>query len=136
MAAVGRSVNRLYVLPLHITRQVCLAAKQEEEAWRWHARFGHFNFDALEKMAKKEMVQGLPMIEHVGELYDSCLAGKQRMQPFPKKAKFRAQDPLELVHGDMCGPIRPATHDGWRFFLLLLDDHSRYMWLRLLTAKD
>ncbi|WVZ71729.1 hypothetical protein U9M48_020276 [Paspalum notatum var. saurae] len=85
-AMVRRSVNR--VLPPHIARPVCLAAKQEEEAWRWHARFGHISFDALERMAKKEMVRGLPMIEHVGELYDNCLAGKQKRQSFPKKAKF------------------------------------------------
>ncbi|WVZ67203.1 hypothetical protein U9M48_016315 [Paspalum notatum var. saurae] len=135
LAMVPRSVNRLYILPLHIARPVCLAAKKEE-AWRWHARFGHISFDALERMAKKEMVRGLPMIEHVGELCDSCLVGKQRRQPFPKKAKFRAQDPLELVHGDLCGPIRPATHGGRRYFLLLVDDHNRYMRLRLLTTKD
>ncbi|WVZ95284.1 LOW QUALITY PROTEIN: hypothetical protein U9M48_041069 [Paspalum notatum var. saurae] len=91
---------------------------------------------ALERMAKKEMMRGLPMIEHVGELCDSCLAGKQKRQPFPKKAKFRAQDPMELVHGDLCGPIRPATHGGKRYFLLLVDDHSRYMWRRLLMTKD
>ncbi|WVZ94595.1 hypothetical protein U9M48_040468 [Paspalum notatum var. saurae] len=41
-----------------------------------------------------------------------------------------------MVHGDLCGPIRPATHGGRRYFLLLVDDHSRYMWLRLLMTKD
>ncbi|WVZ71914.1 hypothetical protein U9M48_020443 [Paspalum notatum var. saurae] len=111
LTMVRRSANRLYVLPLHIARPVCLAAKQEEEAWRWHARFGHISFNALERMAKKRR----------------CLAGKQRRQPFLKKATFRAQDLLELVH---------ATHGGKRYFLLLVDDHSRYMWLRLLTTKD
>ncbi|WVZ79341.1 LOW QUALITY PROTEIN: hypothetical protein U9M48_026932 [Paspalum notatum var. saurae] len=133
LAMVRRSVNSLYVLPLHIARPVCLAAKQEEEAWRWHARFGHISFDALERMAKKEMVRGLPMIEHVGELSS------------PRRQNSEPKTPLELVHGDLCGPIRPATHGGRRYFLLLVDrryflllvdDHSRYMWLRLLTTKD
>ncbi|WVZ84642.1 LOW QUALITY PROTEIN: hypothetical protein U9M48_031649 [Paspalum notatum var. saurae] len=131
LTMVRRSANRLYVLPLHIAKLVC--AKQEEQAWRWHARLGHISFDTLERMAKKEMVRGLPMNT---SLCDSCLVGKQRRQPFPKKAKFRAQDLLELVHGDLCGPIRPATHGGRRYFLLLVEDHSRYMWLRLLTTKD
>ncbi|WVZ70817.1 hypothetical protein U9M48_019454 [Paspalum notatum var. saurae] len=89
-AMVRRLSNRPYVLPLHIVRPVCLEAKQEEEVWRWHVRFSHISFDALERMAKKEMVRGLTMIEHDGELWDSCLAGKHRRQPFPKKAKFRA----------------------------------------------
>ncbi|WVZ73170.1 hypothetical protein U9M48_021514 [Paspalum notatum var. saurae] len=87
-------------------------------------------------MACKSMVRGLPAIEHVSELCDSCLAGKQRRAPFPKTANYRAQDPLELVHSDLCRPIKPATHGGRRYFLLLVDDSSRFMWLRLLTAKD
>jgi hypothetical protein len=46
------------------------------------------------------------------------------------------QDPLELVHGDLCGPISPATPSGRRYFLLLVDDATRYMWVALLTTKD
>ena len=82
------------------------------------------------------MVRGLPHIEHVGELCDNCLVGKQRRLPFPKAAKYRAVDALELIHGDLCGPIMPATNGGRRYFLLLMDDYSRYMWLQLLTSKD
>ena len=55
---------------------------------------------------------------------------------FPKAAKYRAVDALELVHGDLYGPITPATNGGRRYFLLLVDDCSRYMWLQLLMSKD
>ena len=41
---------------------------------------------------------------------------------------------MELVHGDLCGPVTPATPGGWRFFLLV-DDVSRYMWAVLLDTK-
>ena len=82
------------------------------------------------------MVQGLPHIKHGGELYDSSLAGKQRRLSFPKAAKYRAKDALELIHGDLCGLITPATNSGQRYFLLLMDDCSHYMWLQLLTSKD
>ena len=43
---------------------------------------------------------------------------------------------LELVHGDLCRPITPATPSGNRYFLLLVDDFSRYMWIALLDTKD
>ena len=43
---------------------------------------------------------------------------------------------LERVHGDLCGPIMPATNGCRWYFLLLVDDCSRYMWLQLLTSKD
>ena len=46
------------------------------------------------------------------------------------------KDALELIHGDLCGLITPATNGGRRYFLLLMDDYSRYMWLQLLTSKD
>ena len=81
------------------------------------------------------MVTGLPHIEHAGELCDSCLVGKQRRLSFPKTAKYRAAEALELVHGDLCGPITPATHGGRKYFILLVDDCSRYIWLQLLTSK-
>ena len=82
------------------------------------------------------MVRGLQHIKHAGELCDSCLAGKQRRLPFPKVAKYRAGGTLELVHGDLCGLITLAMHGGWRYFLLLVDDCRRFMWVQLLESKD
>jgi hypothetical protein len=43
---------------------------------------------------------------------------------------------LGLVHADLCGPIDPPTPGGKKYFLLLVDDHSRYMWIFLLASKD
>jgi hypothetical protein len=135
LAKVKRSTNRCYKVDLQVTQPVCLAAHGDDEAWLWHARFGHLSFDALKDLARHGMVRGLPRIEHAGELCDSCLAGKQRCRSFPRKVKYRAEEVLELVDEDLCGPITPATHGGRRFFLLLVDDYSRYMWLHLLSSK-
>jgi hypothetical protein len=55
---------------------------------------------------------------------------------FPSTAKYCALEKLELVHGDLCSPVRPATPGGQRYFLLLVDDVSRFMWLVLLAMKD
>jgi hypothetical protein len=42
---------------------------------------------------------------------------------------------LELVHGDLCGPITPTTTGGRCYFLLLVDDASRFMWVVLLPTN-
>jgi hypothetical protein len=55
--------------------------------------------------------------------------------PFPKQANFRAEGCLDLVHGNVCGPIMSARHDGRCYFLLLVDDFTRYMWVVLLAGK-
>ena len=80
---VPRSGNRLYTIELKITRPVCLAVTAGEDAWKWHGRYGHLNFDALQKLAQGDMVRGLPAIEHVNQVCDGCLIGKQRRAPFP-----------------------------------------------------
>lgn len=136
LAKIRRRENRLYVLHLNIAHAGCLSLRGEEEAWRWHARLGHINMAALRRMAREELVRGLPSIGDVGRLCDACQAGKQRRTPFPSEAQFRAKRALELVHGDLCGPVTPATPSGNNYFLLLVDDYSRYMWLAAIPSKD
>lgn len=136
MAKVQRAGNRLYPYALQLARPVCLAARcATDEAWKWHARYGHLNFQALRKLAQQGLVRGLPSIDHIDQVCDGCLAGKQRCASFPAEANYRAEQILELVHGDLCGPITPATAGGRRYFLLV-DDMSRYMWLSVLRSKD
>jgi hypothetical protein len=40
------------------------------------------------------------------------------------------------VHRDLCGPVTPTTPGGRRYFLLLVDDLSRYMWVVILGSKE
>jgi transposase InsO family protein len=39
------------------------------------------------------------------------------------------------VHGDLYGPVTPAIPGGRRYFLLLVDDLSRYIWVVVLGRK-
>ena len=62
---------------------MCLAAQSgSDEAWTWHACYGHLNFDALPKLARQGMVRGMPLIEQADQLCDACLAGKQQRASF------------------------------------------------------
>ncbi|CAA6674417.1 unnamed protein product [Spirodela intermedia] len=71
-----------------------------------------------------ELVRGLPAVGQVDQLCEACLA------------KYRARRVLELVHSDLCGLIVPETPNGSKYFLLLVDDRSRYMWVAMLRSKD
>jgi hypothetical protein len=57
-------------------RNQCMKMCLEDESWRWHARYGHINFDALQLLVRCGMVHGLPSIEHTDVLCEACLAGK------------------------------------------------------------
>ena len=78
------------------------------------------------------MVHGIP---YVDQLYDTCVVTKLKHRPFPHQASYHATEQLELVHGDLYGPVSPATPRDCRYFLLLIDDATRYMWAMLLNSK-
>ena len=63
------------------------------------------------------------------------VTSKQARKSFPSSAKFRASRPLELIHGDLCGPLAPETLGGSKYFLLLVDDCTRMLWVSLLKQK-
>jgi len=83
LVKVKREANRVYKLTARVAQPVCLAIHTgSDSAWTWHARFGHLNFDSLRQLARGDMVRGLPLVEHVNQLCDACLAGKQRRASF------------------------------------------------------
>jgi hypothetical protein len=71
----------------------------------------------------------------VEQFYDICVLMKQRRLPFPQQSSFRAKERLELMHGDLCGTVTPATPRGRCYFLWLIDDLSRFMWVVVLGSK-
>jgi hypothetical protein len=135
LAKVTRGTNRLYILIMQVTQPLCLAARWDDEAWQWHKRFGHLYFEGLTRLSAKGMARGLPSLDHVEQFYDVFVLTKQRRFPYPQQSSFRAKERLELVHGDLCGPMTPATPGGRHYFLLLIDDLSRYMWVVVLGSK-
>jgi hypothetical protein len=126
----------MYRLELQVARPLCLAVHLDDEAWRWHERLGHTNFCLLEKMSKLEMVCGLPPISHAEQFCDTFVLAKHCHSAFSKQSKYSVDRALELVHGNLCRPVKPVTSGGWRYFLLLIDDATRYMWMALLAAKS
>ncbi|KAK1670120.1 hypothetical protein QYE76_058279 [Lolium multiflorum] len=82
------------------------------------------------------MDHGLLCVDHVEKLCDEGVVEKQRSSPFSRETTDQASEALELVHGDICGPISPATPSGNEYFMLVVDDISQYMWIVLLKSKD
>lgn len=133
---VKRSANRLYKVLLYTMESKCMLTRYENDNWLWHYRLGHVNFKALQLMSRMNMAHGLPNIDQPKENCSGCLMAKQTRKGFPQNTEFHAKKPLELVHGDLCGPISPCTPAGNRYILLLVDDYSRVMWIYLLKNKN
>ena len=63
-------------------------------------------------------------------------AGKHSRSIFPSASAFRATRRLELIDGDICGPIQPSTIGGRRYYFLLVDDFTWLLWVFFLKEKS
>lgn len=64
------------------------------------------------------------------------LARKANKASFSSPTSYCATRILELIYGDLCGPISPPTVSHNRYIFVLIEDHLHYMWLILLKEKS
>lgn len=89
-----------------------------------------------ENFGIQKLVKGLPILKHSAKLCTDCIVGKQHCDNFPKKSLWRAYQPLQLMHSDICGLITPESNSHKRYILTFIDDYSRKMWTYFLYAKS
>nr|GEY90267.1 retrovirus-related Pol polyprotein from transposon TNT 1-94 [Tanacetum cinerariifolium] len=53
---------------------------------------------------------------------------------FKSKAVPSSKGRLNLLHMDLCGPMRVASINGKKYILVIVDDYSRYTWTLFLHA--
>lgn len=64
-----------------------------------------------------------------------CSLSKKTKLPFPQSTS-RANKIFDLVHGGVWRPFKVPTYNENRFFLTLVDDYSRLVWIFLLKLKS
>ncbi|CAI7789981.1 unnamed protein product [Closterium sp. NIES-53] len=105
----------------------------------WHHRLGHPSVQRLRGMHSRYLVSGLPRV--LPPLPPSpappclpCVEGRQRAAPhsssFPPTAA-----PLQTLHLDVWGPARVQGQGHERYFLLVVDDYTRYTTVFPLRTK-
>ncbi|KAM2252992.1 hypothetical protein ACFX1S_007433 [Malus domestica] len=99
-------------------------------------RYGHLNFRSLKLLQSEGMVLGLPEIQDSNDVCQGCVLGKHHREPFSKEITWRTQEPLELIHSDVCGPMKVPTTSANRYFLMFIDDYSRICWVYFIRNKS
>nr|GEV89120.1 hypothetical protein [Tanacetum cinerariifolium] len=113
----GNRGSDLYTISLQESTSstpLCLMAKASPtQAWLLHRRLSHLNFDYINLLSKKDIVIGLPKLKYVkDQLCSSCELSKAKRSSFKSKAVPSSKGRPNLLHTDLCSPMRDASING------------------------
>ncbi|GJU13168.1 retrovirus-related pol polyprotein from transposon TNT 1-94 [Tanacetum coccineum] len=114
------------------TSPICLLSKASKtKSWLWHHRLSHLNFGTLNKLAKDGLARGILKLKFLKDyLCLECALGKSKKSSHQPKAEDTNQEKLYLLHMDLCGPMRVESTNGKKYILVIVDDYSRFTWVR------
>ncbi|BBN70319.1 multidrug resistance-associated protein 9 [Prunus dulcis] len=128
--------NRCFPLTMMPASELALRASVSHCLQTWHKRLGHLNKRSIKLLESQGMVHGLPHLEQASVVCEGCMLGKQHRDSFPLESTWRASYPLELVHTDICGPMKTDSISGNKYFLLFTDDCTRMSWVYFIRNKS
>lgn len=104
----------------------------------WHARMGHVSPNVADELMKDGRM--ISSDAHTGkdslENCSACLKGKMARRSFNEAASRSAKSKLELVHSDLCGPMSSKSLGGARYFMILVDDFTRFTYVAFIKKKS
>ena len=84
----------------------------------WHYRLGHIGVKRMKKLHADGLLESFDTCK-------PCLMGKMTKTPFSGTME-RATNLLEIIHTVVCDPMSVEARGGYRYFLIFIDDLSKY----------
>nr|GEV40971.1 Gag-Pol polyprotein [Tanacetum cinerariifolium] len=137
----GSRGSNLYIISVEDIMKsspICLLSKSSRnKSWLWHRRLNHLNFGTINDLLRKHLVRGLPRLKFEKDhLCSACQLGKSKKHTHKPKTKNTNLEVLNTLHMDLCGPMRVQTINGKKHILVIVDDYSRFTWVKFLRSKD
>nr|GEY35610.1 retrovirus-related Pol polyprotein from transposon TNT 1-94 [Tanacetum cinerariifolium]GEY36569.1 retrovirus-related Pol polyprotein from transposon TNT 1-94 [Tanacetum cinerariifolium] len=102
-----------------------------------HLRLSHLNFGTINQLAKQGLIKCLPKLKYTKDhLCSTCKMGKSKKESQPHKPKPSTNEKLQMLHMDLCGPMWVESINKKRYILIIIDNYSRFTWVKFLRTKD
>ena len=105
----------------------------------WHRRLCHRTLDtgSVKYLASKVKDMEVSSNEepNTSKICGICAIGRQHKEA-GTKTRDKADNILDVVHSDLCGPMQTAGLGGERYFITLIDERSGRVGVSLLHTKD
>nr|GEU78471.1 Gag-Pol polyprotein [Tanacetum cinerariifolium] len=134
----GSNLYTISIEDMMKSSPMCLLSKAfKNKTWLWHRRLNHLNFGTIHDLARKDLVRGLPRLKFEKDhLCSACQLGKSKKHTHKPKTENTNLEVLNTLHMDLCGPMRVQTINGKKNILVIIDDYSRFSWVKFLRSKD
>nr|GEU66399.1 retrovirus-related Pol polyprotein from transposon TNT 1-94 [Tanacetum cinerariifolium] len=115
----------------------CITEAFENLNWLWHKRLAHLNFKTINKLAKQNLVIGLPLLVYSKDKpCSSCEKGKHHKASFKTKQTSSIKKCLHLLHKYLFGPVTPRSISHEKYTFVIVDEYSMYTWVYFLKKKS
>lgn len=98
----------------------------------WHVRLGHPNRNKLSALVKSNLISSS---SHNLQPCSSCLLGKLSRIPLVS-VEHKSSSPFQIIHSDVWGPAPVKSFHGHSYFVLFVDDYTRFTWVYFLKHKS
>nr|GEZ76006.1 retrovirus-related Pol polyprotein from transposon TNT 1-94 [Tanacetum cinerariifolium] len=104
----------------------------------WTAHTDYIRHTQEEAATLREIVESERLLSPLNTSLDyaSCAMGKSTKKIHKPKSEDTNQEKLYLLHMDLCGPMRVKSVNGKKYILVIVDDYSRFTWVKFLRSKD
>nr|GFA28873.1 retrovirus-related Pol polyprotein from transposon TNT 1-94 [Tanacetum cinerariifolium] len=134
----GSNLYTISIEDMMKSSPICLLSKaSKNQSWLWHRRLNHLKFGTINDLARKDLVRGLPRLKFEKDhLCSACQLRKSKKHTHKPETENTNVEVLSTLHMDLCGPMQVQTINGKKYILVIIDDYSRFTWVKFLRSKD
>ncbi|KAB2600513.1 hypothetical protein D8674_043037 [Pyrus ussuriensis x Pyrus communis] len=130
----GRSrLHELFQIPVSSWTVPKACIGQLIKSSLWHQRLGHPTNAVMAVMLAKSQIPVSMDNKHT--MCTDCIHGKITRKPFDNESS-RCILPFDRIHSDVWGSSSVKFIEGYRFYVVFVDDCTRYMWIFPLYNKS
>ena len=135
-SADNSDLYMLDVIPIEqkVTANLASPSFQSMDINILHRHLGHLGFDNCCLMVNCQLVDGVDKVAGKEAFCEGCVYGHSK-QKNHLLTGTTTKHQLERVHIDLCSPI-PTSISGNKYFLLIIDKHTHYCWVKFLPKKS